>query len=676
MSVVITIIGKIAQLVGPFAKGTRSIAGMGKAIGGLGLKFAKFGAIAGVAIAGIGIKLAADLGDGLREVGTLMGGLTDNQLKNMTKELESLAASSGKAIDTLVKAKYDIVSAGFANAADSAMLLNQAADLAIGGVTEVSVAADLLTTTINAYNLAAEDAVVVSDKLFTIVRLGKTTMSELGSSMGRVVAIAGQAGISLDEVGAAVASLTAQGLDSARAVTSLQGAIIQILKPTEIMKTLIQDLGFATGDALLKQEGFAESLKLIKARADELSLPLSEVFGSIEALQAVLPLTGTAAEGFAENLAEMERSAGATADAVTEMEKSFSQDMRKLRQNVNNILRTIGRALIEIIRPGVQEANRLLASLGDIGWDNIAKAVSENWNQISKSLIEILSLTLSAMSVMVESSANKMWNSLWTKFSPLTTKKQLAEVNKAWDEWANEQLAEIWDSIADSAISTFTLVISEAERAAIDVSKALEEIEDAAAGLEEQLEDTGEAFDNLGSDALIDIAGQADALSSSLARAVVHGDGLVGVFKRALLNLAAMVIEAIILKAVIESIPGAKTLGFVEKGVSKIGKVFGFDKGGVVPNFAHGGVVPINAHAGEIVSTQQAANLFGSQIMQMNQRAEGLTGAQQGGGDTFIIQALDAQSFEQALKRNGLALGIGIREATRNRNLKSTDLPA
>ena len=73
MAVTVTIIGK-NKLSGPFGKGARSIAGMGKAIGGLGLKFAKFGAIAGVAIAGIGIKLAADLGDGLREVGTLMGG--------------------------------------------------------------------------------------------------------------------------------------------------------------------------------------------------------------------------------------------------------------------------------------------------------------------------------------------------------------------------------------------------------------------------------------------------------------------------------------------------------------------------------------------------------------------------------------------------------------------------
>ncbi|KKN47791.1 hypothetical protein LCGC14_0659120, partial [marine sediment metagenome] len=349
MSLIVKMFG--ANALSPELKrATKDMGGLGKATGLAGKAFLGFGALAAAAIVGVGTKISIDLEKGLREVGTLMGGLSKGEMKDMGDELKNIAVQTGQALDKLVKAKYDIVSAGFADAASSAELLAASAQLAVGGVTEVSIAADLLTTTINAYNLSSRDAVNVNDKLFTIVRLGKTTMSELGGSMGRVVAIAGQTGVSLEEVGAAVATLTSQGLDTARAITSLQGAIVQIIKPTEIMKGIIEDLGFETGEALLKSEGFAGSLNLIQWEADRVRLPLSEVFGSIEALQAVLPLTGTAAGAFSSNLLQMGDSAGAAAAAVKEMEKSTSFQLGRLKQAFLGIATIIGDKLNPVIK--------------------------------------------------------------------------------------------------------------------------------------------------------------------------------------------------------------------------------------------------------------------------------------------------------------------------------------
>jgi hypothetical protein len=41
-------------------------------------------------------------------------------------------------------------------------------------------------------------------------------------------------------------------------------------------------------------------------------------------------------------------------------------------------------------------------------------------------------------------------------------------------------------------------------------------------------------------------------------------------------------------------------------------------------------------------------------------------GQRRGGGDTFVIQALDSRSFEHALRRNGVALARGVRDAVRD----------
>ncbi|KKK57730.1 hypothetical protein LCGC14_3051540, partial [marine sediment metagenome] len=275
----------------------------------------------------ISVKLAADMEKGLREIGTLMGGLTDKEIKNMGKEMQSLAAFSGQAMDKLIKARYDIVSAGFADAAASALLLKTSADLAVGGVSDVSTAADLLTTTLNAYNLEVEKSVEISDKLFTIVRLGKTTINELGSSMGNVLALAGQLNVNLDEVGATLATLTAGGINTAEAVTSINATMTQLLTPTESLKKAIKDLRFENGLALVKSEGLAGSIKLIQREAERTGVPLTDMFSNVRAMKAILPLTGTAAATFAKNLEEMGKSAGATSKAVSEMQKSFTLNM-------------------------------------------------------------------------------------------------------------------------------------------------------------------------------------------------------------------------------------------------------------------------------------------------------------------------------------------------------------
>ncbi len=305
------------------------------------------------------VGAAIKLEKGLREVGTLMGGLSKSEMKAMANSLRRISIESGQALDKLVKAEYDIISAGFSDAADAAILLKQSTDLAVGGVTDVSVAADLLTTAVNAYGLSVEDAAEVSDDLFTIVRLGKTTMDELGQSLGTVIGIAGQAGVELDEVGAAVATLTASGIDTPRAVTAIRAAIVGLEKPTETAALLIEQLGFESGRALVKAEGFGGALNALKIQALASGVPLTKVFESIEALQAVLPLTGTAAVTFANNLNEMASSAGATDAAVAEMSQSAEFQLNRMKAAFSAIGTEIGVVFV----PAIADAAEAIANL-------------------------------------------------------------------------------------------------------------------------------------------------------------------------------------------------------------------------------------------------------------------------------------------------------------------------
>ena len=175
-------------------KATSGLKGLGRGLGGL----VKGTALAGAGVAALSVKLAGDFQKSLKEVGTLMGGLTDRQMKDMSRELRHLSQTSGLALSSLSKAKYDVVSAGFANAADSAKILGATTRLAVGGVTSAATAADILTTALNAYGKEAGSVNDVSDTLFTTVKLGKTTMDELGASLGTVLPVARAAGLEFD----------------------------------------------------------------------------------------------------------------------------------------------------------------------------------------------------------------------------------------------------------------------------------------------------------------------------------------------------------------------------------------------------------------------------------------------------------------------------------------------
>ena len=325
-------------------------------------------AITKVALATVGlgvasIKMASDYQKGIAEITTLMGEVAPVAVKKMSNEIKNLAMSSGQALDKLTKARYDIVSAGFSDAADSAKLLEQATRTATAGVTDVSVAADILTTAINAYGKTVDDAESVSDTLFTTVRLGKTTMTELAGSLGHAIPIAAQAGVSLEELSASIAVLTARGQNTAEAVTAIRASIVELLKPTENLQKIYKAIGVTSGEALIDQYGFAGALKKVSEKATELNIPLQDVFANIRSMQGAMPLATEAADDLDKAMIEMEKRAGATEKAYKKMAATFDFLKNQVLQSFKVIMIDIG----ETILPNVQKAfENLQANMPEI----------------------------------------------------------------------------------------------------------------------------------------------------------------------------------------------------------------------------------------------------------------------------------------------------------------------
>lgn len=253
----------------------------------------------------------------MTEVSTISKEVTEN-MADYKKQVAGLTAEIPIGATEAAKALYQIVSAG-QEGANAMKVLEVSAKAAVGGVTETATAADTITTLLNAYHLSASEAESISDKLFTTVRLGKTTMTELGASIAQAAPTAAAYGVSMNELLGAVATLTKQGVPTAIAMTQINAAI------TEAVNVL--------GDSAFEGRTFAEALGEIRDSADGSMTALKGSITNIRALKGALGLTGDAASTAKSDLEAMANATGAAETAFQKMNNTAGASAERLKSN-------------------------------------------------------------------------------------------------------------------------------------------------------------------------------------------------------------------------------------------------------------------------------------------------------------------------------------------------------
>lgn len=307
----------------------------------------QIGIVTALAAAGREVyRFSRDFESKMAEVVTLSDEIEANldsykdKIIDLTKVVPVMADQSAAAL-------YQIVSAGH-DGADGMMLLKQSAKAAVAGVSETATAADGITSILNAYGMSAAAAESASDMMFTTVRLGKTTFGELAGYISQVTPTAAAYGVEMDQVLAAIATLTKSGVPTAQAVTRIRQAIIAASK--------------VLGDGAFEGRSLQEALALVAAKADGSESKLRALVPEVEAVSGVLGLTGINAQTAAEHLDEMTRSAGAT-------EKAFQQQMRDPQKQIdllkNNLLAAfseIGDGALNLVGGVAQVLNEAFAT--------------------------------------------------------------------------------------------------------------------------------------------------------------------------------------------------------------------------------------------------------------------------------------------------------------------------
>ena len=188
----------------------------------------------------------------------------------LTSEAAEFAKQFNIPLKEATEGLYQTISNQFTGMADRANMMTAAMKLAKVGVMDFHDAILLITGTLNAYGMASEQAESVAAKFFTTIRLGRVRGQELAATMGQVMPIAKELGVSLDEVNSAMVGMTIGGMDAHKSVTALRSAMTAFLKPSEDMKRVTREMGFSDPTQLVAAKGFEGALQAIADAADNM----------------------------------------------------------------------------------------------------------------------------------------------------------------------------------------------------------------------------------------------------------------------------------------------------------------------------------------------------------------------------------------------------------------------
>jgi len=335
------------------------------------------------AIGGVS-KEAMSFEKGMAQVFTLLPNASKASMGKMGEDVKNFSKEMGVTTTQVIPALYDAIGSGVPE--DNVFsFLEVAQKGAVAGVTDIGVAVDTLTSITNAYGQENLKAAEASDILFTGINVGKMTYEELQRSLYEVVPTAASVGVQFSDITAALAAMTAQGTPTSVATAQLRQLLVELSKEgtgaSETFKEIagksfpqfIKEGGTLQQAVNLLGEGFQkaspqakelqekiyeladptsglamefealtgksfkdfqreggtaqQALEMMGLSFDDANGRISDMFGSIEAGNAILQLTGQGSSIFSDALKEMENSAGATDRAYAKMSETTSKSL-------------------------------------------------------------------------------------------------------------------------------------------------------------------------------------------------------------------------------------------------------------------------------------------------------------------------------------------------------------
>jgi TP901 family phage tail tape measure protein len=354
-----------------FFKAQDQLASLGKAAAKAGLAIAAAGAAAAGAFAVKGIKDAIEFNTAFTKVSTIAD-TTKVSLGQLNKAIMDVSNKTGVAASDLAKMQYDAIASGI-DTADSVGFLSTAIKASKAGFTDTGTVINSLTSIMNAYKLEAKDAEKIAGQMLITNKLGKTSFEDLNKSLGKVLPTAARLNIGTDELFASITSLTANAIETPKAMKGMEKIFESVQKPTDAVAKAARRLGIDFSASALKSKGLTGFLEDIKKKTGGSEAAIMSLFGSVESLNAINVLTGRGADAFTNAMEQMKNASGAVDSAFNKVMATPAERWAKIMNKMKNGGINLGTALLPIIEKVMERVDVFVDKIKDFDFTSIAE---------------------------------------------------------------------------------------------------------------------------------------------------------------------------------------------------------------------------------------------------------------------------------------------------------------
>ena len=359
----------------------------------------------------------------MRSVNT-MAGVGREELKGLKSEIEELGATIPLAKDALASGLYQVISNGVPRD-NWISFLQRSAKASVGGMADLGQTVTVTSTIIKNYGAAWDDAGSIQDKIQMTAKNGVTSFEQLAAALPRVTGNAATLGVSIDELLATFATLTGVSGNTAEVSTQLAAVFTALVKPSSEAAEMAEEMGIRfDAAAIMAAGGMQNFLSQLTADVSQYASVhgmleqeiYGRLFGSAEALRALIPLTGELADTFSTNVSAMAQSSGTIDAAFNDMAGSGEALQQTLRNQISTFTDWAG-SVASSVQPYMQciaLLGQMCASFGILK-TTISHVKNHLLDIISTSKTFGNSLSISTIHIKIQAAAQRLLAaSSWT----------------------------------------------------------------------------------------------------------------------------------------------------------------------------------------------------------------------------------------------------------------------
>lgn len=341
---------------------TKAFTQVSESLRAVGMKMTAAGVVAGAGL-GYMTKVAMDFGYSVSRVGSLAQA-TQVELKKLRDEAKRLGATTVYSAKQASDAMQFLAQSGF-KTSEIIAAMPGLLDAAAAGAEDLANTADIVSSVLMGFGLAAKESGRVADVLTQAQVSTNVALMDLGESMKYVAPVARTLGISLEETAAAVGLMGNAGIKGSQAGTTLRMALLRLVKPPRMARAEMEKMGLVTIDAQGKMLPMVEILRRLREGTEgwtqaQKAASFSKIFG-IEAVTGMMALIEGGSEAFG-RMAKMMELSGGTAERIAKQQlDNLKGTMVQLSSAAEGVAIAFGEKLEPTIRWFADQLTKLLS---------------------------------------------------------------------------------------------------------------------------------------------------------------------------------------------------------------------------------------------------------------------------------------------------------------------------